>query len=306
MKNPLYFSLLAAVLLGCSGGKSTNPDAMNEEGRSESATHPYTVSGNQIITPAYADTSYFCFGSELETETYMLGPDTVAFSVSGNTLTLITRTDTTMSGAVVEWISNFTRSGSGAGLIGAWKHGENFYRVLSGDLTEGEKHEIDLEMAQSSQIEPFYEFSLIFTENTITTSVDILTAELFLHQWNAAIFPGDVPNSAKYDISVVIVDRLTVELRGSKTGETVRIKILPKGDRTYTSNNAGHPESRYISDSKTCPNDYEPLWFRNFKEENPLENGLLPTGKSGKKDQKSRQQPHFPFFPLKPASIFLN
>lgn len=306
MKIPLYPSLLAAVLLGCSGGKSTDPDSLDGAETNPYATRPYTVSGNQFIIPVYVDTSYFCLGSETETDTILIGPDTVAFSISGNTLTTVTRTDTTLSGAVVQWVTDFTRSGSGTGLPGTWKNPESVYRVISGELTQGEKYEIDLEMEQSTQFERFYKVSVTFTENTLTSSVDISSAELFVFQWNNALFPGEVPDSAKFDITATIVDQYTAELKGRKSGETVRIKILPKGDRIYSSSKADHPESRYISESKTCPNDFEPLWYDDFKEENSLENGMLPAEKSGKNGQKSRQPPHFPFFPLKPASIFLN
>src|SRR5690606_1609436 len=151
-----------------------------------------------------------------------------------------------------------------------------------------------------------YETSFTFTENTITSSTDILTAELFVSEWNEPLFPGDEPDSANYDITIRTLDKYTVELEGNRTGETVRIKILPNGDRTYSSSDASNAQSLYVEDSKTCPNPMEPFWYINFLDGNSLENEIDAAAKTGKNGRKGRQPPHFPFFPLKPASIFLN
>ncbi|MDB5103157.1 MAG: hypothetical protein JWP91_846 [Fibrobacteres bacterium] len=262
-------SLSALALGGCLFGNSSDGDE-SRLGETVQA-NPYTViAGNRIVTPIHHDTGYYCENGVIASEDYENGPDTVEFAISGNSMTLYTFKDTTGSGAIVQMNTLCSRVGSGSGLEGTWKLDSQGYRVLSGTLTAKEKAEYDEDASGNGFPGAHTKIYAQFAGGAITTLVDADLAAQFIGNWNGTGFPfqDEITDSARYAIIVKALDRNTVEMKGEKTGETVRLSTTYRGDRTYTSDKPGHAEHRYLAKPISCPNDLEPEWYRAFLNEN--------------------------------------
>ncbi|HKP95356.1 MAG TPA: hypothetical protein VJ385_06320 [Fibrobacteria bacterium] len=292
----------AYALTGClsdSSGETATPSL------AASGTTPYSVSGEWILNPAHDDTGFYCSGNTLDSEVYENGADSVRFKIAGEKLSIYHSSDTARSGAVVEWISVYTRSGAGSGLEGTWTATDEGYQVVSGTLTAAEKTEHDSDLMWSKHYSSYKTVSVRFANGIITSSFDLNTAALFMERWNG-IAPGQVdqPDSAQFDMTARAVDKYTVEFKGRKTGETVRVTTSPIDDKTYVSDQSAHAIHRYYGKPKTCPNEVEPLWYREFQTGNskPAE----AVRKSGQIGLKSVFPRNFLPFPLKPPYSLLN
>jgi hypothetical protein len=271
---PAAFAIASAFFVGCFDSGTSGETVPS---RAMSRTLSYSVSADRIITLAPDDTDYHCNGNELERDVYPQEPDTVRFSLSGNTLSIYDPfVDTLGSGAVVQWASIAQRSGSGTGLEGAWRQTDRIYQVNSGALAQAERARLENELAESRHFVSFINASFSLSKGILTTYADINTAALFVDRWNEHD-PEEDPesDSALFDITVKAVEKYTVELKGGKTGEIVRLEILPNEDMTYTSNQPGHAKHVYRSRPVSCPNFEEPDWysefrFANLKAERPL------------------------------------
>lgn len=307
---PAALIVAASALTGCflTGNSSGGEASLAEKVQ----VGPYKVVGDRIITTSLLDTSYYCVGDSLEVETDNSRPDTVRFLISGNKLTLFTHIDTMPSGALVQMTSISTRVGSGSGLDGAWRFSDQGFELVSGTMTAKEKANLERMLSESKSYSTFMTITVEFAGGSISTYIDGNTAAQFVDQWNKEdvwtyldsthVDPAD---SAKYDMTLKALDQYTVELKGRITGETVRIKLTPKGNRTYTSDSTGHAEHHFLVDPKTCPNDYQPEWFRAFQSGN-MKPGQNPLFKSSEIRGKIGFSPKSHRFPLKAVYSFLN
>lgn len=264
MKNPLLpasalaCALASALLSACfTGNDSTERTVMTGD------AVPYHVEGNKIIQGPSVVTIQYCVGSRMEKFTDTGDGDTTEFEVSGNTLTL-REYETLESGAVVREDIILTRQGRGSGIEGSWRYSDAAWSVASGTPTAEERADLDGEVAMGREIFADMDVILTFQGGKMSFAYSYVLSEVFVKQWNRNLggFPAD---SALYDIDVRALDGKTVELKGRKSGEVVRVVFSGEGDRTYTSSNANNPPHTYYVQAKTCPNELEPDWFEAFK-----------------------------------------
>ncbi|MDB5049334.1 MAG: hypothetical protein JWO30_2405 [Fibrobacteres bacterium] len=296
--SPLF--ALAALLTGCltggTGGTTPAPDG------TEKIIGPYTVVDGKIITPLRVESYSYCSGNTLETFLDTSRADTVPFELTGSSVTFLGgRKDTLPSGTIVEQVLNAMREGSGSGLEGSWIYRSFQSRLVSGSPTAEELTEM---RANDSEMTAFLTLNIVrvrFSGGTLSTFEDIQTAERFLGDWNGKEdFSGDEPDSAKYDVAVIVLGKHTVALKGRKSGETVTLTIDSEGNRTYTSSAADHPEYHYVENPKTCPNDQQPDWYGDFLDANLKPFVAQPKRGAGAEIRSKKGiLRHFPPFPLK-------
>jgi hypothetical protein len=306
---PAALLLATFAFTGCLLGNSGD-GAVSMGG--EAAVIPYVLAGNKIISGGQPDTDFYCEGDVPHTEVYPGHPDTVEFQVSATTMTIYNSIDTSRLGVVVQRIATLLRVGPGSGVEGTWKEGDQSYRVLSGTLSAEEKAEYDSDLVRSKKYMAYTEYSVVIGAGRITTYVDARTADRFIADWNGTLsdHPEDA-DSLRYDMTAKAVDKYTVELKGRKTGETVRVTRSPLGDMTYTSDNPAHAAYHYIHNARTCPNDPQPQWYSEFQSNNSKEPGILQkSGQIHPKADFSRPLQGLPRpfrgFPLKSPGSFLN
>jgi hypothetical protein len=278
LRNPpsaafLIVSALATLsLTACFTDSASGPDADTAQDAGVLIrSFAYHVEGNRIITDAYAKPEPYCDGDELILDTSTPDrPDTVEFSISGSTLYHFYPSFTSDSGgATLRQRLRFTRTSSGSGLVGSWVYADADYQILSGALSSGEKADLEDLMKRIRPTPALKKTTLVFTRDSVSRYEDSRTADLFINGWNTGYGEDtDLPDSALYEISVKALDGKTVELKGKKTGETVRIAIRENGDRVYTSSVAGHEEFRYLETPVACPQVYYPNWFLEFEQTN--------------------------------------
>jgi hypothetical protein len=228
----------------------------------------YTVSGDRLIVQHSGDAVLQCWGDSAHTEKPEAKFDTVRFSLSGNTLVFFPAPDT-FSSAVVQYKDTLIRQGQGEGLEGGWweiaGHG---YEAVSGELPGAQKDELDSEMAWSRARAPLSQAYTEFKNGIVTVFGDAATADLFILDWNQGEYPRATPDSSLYAMDLKRVEKHIVELKGEKTGETVRITLQNNGDRHYESSNAAHAPYWYRAKPTSCPNEYKPAWYQAFLEAN--------------------------------------
>ena len=268
---------------------------------------PYKVSGDMIITGVHIDTSHYCDGDSLVVDTSMQGPDTVRYSIAGGILSIVGPPDTQeVSGAVVQHTFKAERVGGGSGLEGRWKSLPADYVVLSGTLTAEEKINLDKSKAGQGGMEKYGDAYIEFSGGLIKTYLDLDQAQIFLDAWTGAS-QGDTSAGMahRYDIEAKALDRLTVQLKGNKTGEIVTMKFSALGDRTVTSSDPKHPGFTYLQDPASCPETIQPQWY-SLEFLVPNANTPIKLGKFGANGDNFPEARGFRGFPLKFRGFFLN
>ncbi len=269
LRNTLAMGLAASALVfwGCLTGGSEAKDPPSPSGE-VSGPIPYSVQGDRIIVPALSDTTYGCLGDSLALEIGTDEADTTPFRISGNTLMLIISVDSTASGAVVEWLELLVRM-DGLGLEGTWRDSARDYRVVSGALTAAEMAEHDNLIETRRLRDSFKESFYVFNQGFIRAYQDEKTAERTMAAWTGTD-PGSrqQAESLVYDIDFRIVDKYTVEYRGRRTSETVRVTEMPNGDLDFVSLNPEHSASHVPIKPTSCPVETVPAWYFDFLRSN--------------------------------------
>lgn len=255
--SPAGLILAAAVLTGCLFGDSSDDPA--DPGEIAHAI-PYTYKGDTLITLGYLGPYAYCIGDVLHTETDTMDADTVVFRITGSILTISTDLDTLKSGAVIEQVLVFERQGSGTGLEGLWSNTREELRVLSGTPSEKENAELEVGRKDRDGRRAYKRSWARFANGILTFFQDVDYAKRFISEWNNGIPGGFTADSGLYAIALKELDKNTVELKGLKSGETVRLAISSQG-YTYTSNLPGHNPHRYREMPTTCPNEEKPAWY---------------------------------------------
>lgn len=114
----------------------------------------------------------------------------------------------------------------------------------------------------------YHDTRITITETLFSEYTDLDFAAQYIDNWNGKFNPFVVPESAKYDIDLRLVDKYTVEFRGLKSMEIVNFSFYPNYDHIYTSSDPTHAPLRYYGTPKTCPNPYEPAWYKGFLDAN--------------------------------------
>ena len=302
---PLGLLLAAAALTGCLFGNSSDGSANPGE---VTQTIPYRVEGNTIITGPYSYYGSYCNEDVLHKDSSLVEENTIAFKVEGSTLSIIAGKDTLESGAVLEVVVLFTREGSGTGLGGLWLNTKQEQRVVSGVLTQEEKDRLENDKMLTARYSAYYHFWVQFTGGKLISYQKREYAKQFISDWNDEFATMSDADSARYAITVKALDQNTVELKGRENGETVRIAYNFEV-MTYSSDKPGHALHRHFSDPETCPNEYTPAWYEEFRQANQNPADLDPgfgLEKTTEIHPKSGNPLHFPFSPLKTEYSLLN
>jgi hypothetical protein len=260
--------LAAMALSGCvtggDGGKLPQPPT----GEPVSIT-PYVVQGDRLLIPVYADTTYGCHGDTLVSLIDTVPADTVPFQIRGDTLTLITSVDTPPEGAVVENLLLLVRSGGQNGLEGTWRYGDQDFRVASGTLTAWQKDELDERIAGLRYSYTFNEYAYVFESGAIRAYKDEKTAERAMARWYGTDLNLKAEaDSLIYDMDARMVDKYTVEYRGRRTSETIRVTKMPNGDLDFVSLDPAHAAAHIPKKPAACPGAPIPAWYFDFQAEN--------------------------------------
>jgi hypothetical protein len=270
LSRPIPALFLAAGLLsGCmTGGDGKIEGPSSASLKREQGT--YRIEGGSIINENRIRLNIYCSLGEVVTDTDTLKNDTIPFELAGNTLILFNpRLESMESGAVVQHVLQAMRVGRGASLTGLWQYVSQSYRIQEGALSAEEKAELDERKARTNAQMGLTTFQVQFAGGAITTFEDTKTAEVFLSDWNDS--PSDFPDgadSARYDISVKVVGKHEVEMKGRLNGETVRLTLENDRSKTFQSSDPAHASHRYDRTPKSCPNEPEPLWYREFLDAN--------------------------------------
>jgi G3E family GTPase len=174
--------------------------------------------------------------------------------------------------------------GSGSGVDGTWTANGYSYVVISGTLTVSEKAEFDEMVKDFNTYTAFTTNQVIFSNGILYTKSDTKTAEQFIAEWNG--LHSDIPaqaDSARFNISLRVLDKHTVELKGNSVAETVILLINNDDSRVYTSSNPEHAKFTHANPPVACPNDLEPDWYTEF---------LFGNAKGGGIIRKSSSVPH--------------
>jgi hypothetical protein len=306
MKYALYpagFLLAVAALTGCLFGNSSegtvNPGEVIR-------TIPYRVEGNALVLgPYYADVPW-CSGEILHKESPLIGENVLTLKLEASTFTIFIDTATLESGATLERVSRYSRVGSGTGLEGLWSFTKREQRLVSGILTQEEKDGLENDERLDDRDAAYTHFWLRFTGGKLLTYQKREYAKRFIADWNGEFAQMNDADSARYAITVKAVDQNTVELKGRKNGETVRITHSFEVT-TYSSDTPGHALHRFFSKPETCPNEEIPLWYREFLDANAKL--IFPKAGLEKRAElhpKSVNPRLFPFGPLKTPDSLLN
>lgn len=262
--------MIAAIASAFTGCLFENPSSDNPAPNGEMVEAvPYSVIGNTIRTPAYDDTLTSCSGNGLTMSVVHHPADYLFFEVKDATLKTYRFPDSLESGAVAKFSSVYSRIGFGHGIEGKWSATGREYSVVAGVLSVREREELESLIGSYREYLARADFSLEFSRDSVKVLVDEDHSADFIDRWNgkSSTFPQDA-DSARFDIDLKRMYRNTVELKGRKTGETVRLVQNMAGDVWYSSDVEGHPDLIYRGRPKSCPNTEFPAWYLEFLQAN--------------------------------------
>ncbi|MEO6097459.1 MAG: hypothetical protein ABIW76_18130 [Fibrobacteria bacterium] len=261
--------LLAFCLASCwesEGGK--DPDGTDPQSTDGAVSHDYSYATKENTLYLTRDQIWRrCLGDSLAADTVRARTDTIEFEIEGNTWRHLKPPETSGS-AVIRWVRTYKRVGAGTGLEGVWSRSGDSYRLVSGVLNLSEQALQDAVMKNLNLSLKYSDDRITVTGSSYTEHSDIRLADQFVDFWNGTIFPGLTPDSAIFDIGLRVVDKYTVELKGFKNKETVRLARYPNGDMSITSSNPGHASLHYYGEPESCPNTQEPPWYKAFLDAN--------------------------------------
>jgi hypothetical protein len=232
----------------------------------------YTVEGDRILMATAGQAFSYCDGAERREVVQQGRVDTLEFALAGDRLTVLNAPEAEAAGpggpsVRIQWEAS--RSGRGTGLEGRWRIHSFDYRAAAGalDASAAAAWEQRIQAIRKGNALGVSEMEL--KEGRAYTRSDIRWSELFLADWNGELettVPAPAADRDLHDIEVVAVDKLTVELHGRKTGETVRITFAADGTRSYTSDTQAHAPYADSAEPASCPD--QAGWFEAFKAEN--------------------------------------
>ena len=259
---------LAIIFMGCVTNESAGPTTPEGDPGFYAS---YTILGSNLKFPAQSKTYNECSSqNELISKVTTIKEDSMNFNIHGDTLDLgMNHPESRPSGAIVQLVTLFLRKGSGSGLDGQWVRIGSKY-LLNGTFSPEEmayynKSEIDISLDHAGNT-----FVLDFQNGLMKSYLDTQTAERFLGNWNNGFtgpFEDTVPpvmDISIYDITVKVLEKHKVQLKGSITGETVTISHPDQDGAIYSSSNSSHLEFTFSRIPKSCPAEFEPSWYKEF------------------------------------------
>lgn len=261
-----FFALLAA---GCVSSSDTDPaDSTSGIPEKHFKSGTYAVAGDSLVFHQVEQLSTACFGDSLRTETHDAGVFSEAFELEGNQLRIVDMPGTQPSGAVTRWMETYTRIGNGSGIDGVWQWSDIQLHVVSGSPTDSELADEKQFLDEDRAMHADAIIRITLDKGHFEINSWVRLAERYARDWkNGEAYDLDVPPT-DFSIEVKALDASTLELKGLRTGETVRRTLSFEGDDTYTSDNPAHAAHVYHHAPAACPNPSQPLWYGDFLEAN--------------------------------------
>lgn len=282
---------LTGCLLGGNGEVTRTLPGHVDESRE------YRAEGRNIFVSGKALTLRYCEGDTLRALDFPAWNDTLEYGLKGRSLTLFNPAYPADGGARIRLVESLTRVNGGNGLEGYWKHTAYAYEVVSGSLTEAEKAMFAGFDSAFRQADEYMVTHYRFADGKMEVFRDVDEARRWVDSWNGdfKLFDGTKSHadSADFNILARAIDKATVELKGIKSGETVRITMLGADGIEYSSDNPSHTKLAVTGYPASCPMEYIPDWYMPFLEANKKlpAGGLLAMAKSylaGKKSDLGR------------------
>lgn len=273
MKFPFAIVLLSAsiaLLSGCLTSGGGDPSEEPAPPGFRTASFAYSLESGKITIPPFTRINRECTDTGLSTGTLITQSTALPYELEGDSLKLMQGGPQSVRlGTVIQIYNAFARVGRGTGLNGRWLLISQRYRVVSGEASAEDYARFDRMMASADMERPFTDVHFVFSGDSIAIFMDTKNAEHFMADWNGLYSerPEDA-NSANYAISLRIIGRDEVELKGLNSGETVRLRLGNDRNRDYSSDAAGHAPHHYDDTPESCPNEYSPLWYWHFLEDN--------------------------------------
>ena len=275
MESPFTIAIICAsvaCLSGCLTSDSVDPSEETDPPGFRTASFAYSLETGKIIITPFTRIHRECSDTGLSTETLITQSTALPYELEGDSLKLMQGGPQTVRlGTVIRIYNAFARVGRGTGLKGRWVLISQGYRVVSGEASAEDYAQFDRMMASSDMERPFTDVQHVFSEDSIAYFIDTKNAERFIAGWNGldSERPEDV-DSANYAISLRIIERDVVELKGLKSGETVRLRMGNDRSRDYSSDVSAHVPHHNDDTPESCPNEYGPIWYWDFLEANRI------------------------------------
>jgi hypothetical protein len=260
----------ALTLSGCFlGGGEEGPRPL---GTAPDFVGSYRVSGDRLFMVTAGDTLSYCDGADRRERVQPERADTLEFALAGDRLTILNAPEAHAPGSPAvrtQWEAE--RAGSGRGLEGRWRIRGFDYRAVSGDLDAAARQAWDLRVQAMRRGNALGASEIELREGKAYARSDIRWADLFAAGWNGELRTDPAARAARdtLDIAVRVLDKFTVELKGNRTGETVRLAFAKDGTRSYASDRPevrkAYAESR---EPAACPADPSEGWYAAFEAEN--------------------------------------
>lgn len=257
-------------LTGCFlGGGEDGPRPLGTE---PDYVGSYTVSGDRLLMVTAGDTLSYCDGADRKELIQPERADTLEFVLEGDRLTVLNAPEASAAGAPVvrtQWEAE--RAGGGSGLEGHWRIRGFDYRAVSGTLDVSTRQAWDLRIQSMRRGNALGASEIELKEGKAYARSDIRWADLFVAGWNGELKTDPAARSARdtLDVAVRVHDKFTVEMKGNKSGETVKLSFAKDGTRSYSSDrpdvHKAYAESR---EPAACPADPSDGWITAFEAEN--------------------------------------
>jgi hypothetical protein len=262
--------VMVVFLVGCdlTGTGGGGKDGPSENGFvfSENA---YSLLGDTILIHTIRHFNRYCSGDSLHVDTFPEFEYKVPFEIHSDSMFKFNEPiDTLPSGTRRIAYDVLVREGDGQGLIGLWSWTGIGYRILAGEPSAEERKTMDSSVAARRKL---FSGAGIFTRYSQTRETDFEKVD-YGHQraaaWSVTVELLQIRMDSVYDMDVRAVDSSTFEMKGRRSGETVRETRFNNGDMEYVSDVPSHHRHRYAYQPQSCPNPEVPDWYIPFLEAN--------------------------------------
>jgi hypothetical protein len=232
----------------------------------------YSLLGDTILMQMSRHFNRYCSGDTLHVDTFPEYEYKVPFEIHSDSMFQFNEPiDTLPSGTLRIAYDVLVREGDGQGLIGLWRWTGIKYRILAGEPSAEERISMDSAVAASGKL---YAMAGVFTRFSKTRQIYFEKRD-YGHaraaSWSVTIEWSQIRQDSVYDMDVRAVDSSTFEMKGRRSGETVRETQFDNGDMEYVSDVPSHHRHRHRYQPQSCPNPDVPDWYMPFLQANHRE-----------------------------------
>lgn len=273
MRGVLAAVLLASALTGCLSAGEADLRPADRDTDPDPAPlgalildYPYTAAGGRLLLQSHIDTVPGCLGDSAVPEIDTVTDHPLEFSLSGSVLLLFDPSQFVAdSGSVIEYALRLERRSDGEGMEGIWSLTDLVDRAGSGALSAEESARRELFLDQFRAQIPWVNREYRLRQGRFRIYEDRKSALFAEAEWHGAFPMMGEADSLSFDMDFRIVDPYTVEYKGRRTGETVRVTEKPGGEMDFVSDRPNHPAVHYSRHPTRCPAPGYPVWYWDFR-----------------------------------------